>query len=105
MPDCSDLESIPQDWCNICGDVKELLPHDTPEPLGKPVQLTHCVDANLCHDTLTGRSVTACSHFINGAPIDWYSRKQATVETATCGSEFVAAQTCVEQIIDLRNTL
>jgi hypothetical protein len=27
------------------------------------------------------------------------------VETATYGSEFVAAQTCVEQIIDVRNTL
>ena len=30
---------------------------------------------------------------------------QATVETATYGSEFVAARTCVEQIIDLRQTL
>ena len=27
------------------------------------------------------------------------------METATYGSEFVAARTCVEQIIDLRNTL
>ena len=57
------------------------------------------------HDSLTGRSVTACLHFINATPIDWYSKKQATVETATYGSEFVAARTCVEQIIDLRNTL
>ena len=32
-------------------------------------------------------------------------KKQATVETATYGSEFVAARICVEQIIDLRNTL
>ena len=105
MPDYSDLKSIPQDWYNIYGDVKELLPHDAPKPLGKPVQLTHYVDANLYHDTLTGRSVTACLHFINGTPIDWYSKKQATVKTATYGSEFVAARTCVEQIIDLRNTL
>jgi hypothetical protein len=37
--------------------------------------------------------------------MDWYSKKQATVETATYGSEFVAARTCVEQIIHLRNTL
>jgi hypothetical protein len=37
--------------------------------------------------------------------LDWYSKKQATVETATYGSEFVAARTCVEQIIDLRITL
>ena len=69
------------------------------------MQLVHYVDANLFHDALTGRSVTACLHFINATPIDWYSKKQATVETATYGSEFVAARICVEQIIDLRTTL
>jgi hypothetical protein len=57
------------------------------------------------HDLTTGRSVTGILHLVNQAPIDWYSKKQATVETATYGSEFVAARTCVEQIIDLRNTL
>ena len=74
-------------------------------PLGKPVTLTHYVDANLFHDALTGRSVTGILHMLNATPIDWYSKKQSTVETATYGSEFVAARTCVEQIVDLRNTL
>ena len=37
--------------------------------------------------------------------MDWYSKKQATVETATYGSEFVAAKTATEQIIDTRQTL
>jgi hypothetical protein len=32
--------------------------------------------------------------------LDWYSKKQATVET-----EFVAARICIEQIIDLHSTL
>ena len=82
-----------------------MIPEKLPTPLGKPVQLTHYVDANLFHDALTGRSVTACLHFVNSTPIDWYSKKQATVETATYGSEFVADRTCVEQIIDLRTTL
>jgi hypothetical protein len=76
-----------------------------PPPLGKQVILTHFVDANLYHNVLTGRSVTGVLHFLNGIPIDWYSKKQATVESATYGSEFVAARTCVEQIIDLRHTL
>ena len=57
------------------------------------------------HDVTTGKSVTGILHLINKTPIDWYSKKQATVETATYGSEFVAARTCVEQIIDLRTTL
>ena len=63
------------------------------------------MDANLFHDALSGRSVTGILHMMNATPIDWYSKKQATVETATYGSEFVAARVCVEQVIDLRNTL
>ncbi|KAL7580543.1 hypothetical protein ACA910_003670 [Epithemia clementina (nom. ined.)] len=38
-------------------------------------------------------------------PIDWFSKRQATVETATYGSEFVAAKTATEQAMDLRGTL
>ncbi len=104
-PDYSYLVTIEQDWFSVYGNVTEELPIDAPPPLGKPVQLTHYVDANLLHDILTGRSVTGCLHFVNATPIDWYTKKQTTVETATYSSEFVAAQTCVEQIIDLRMTL
>ena len=61
--------------------------------------LTHYVDANLYHDMLTGRLVTGILHLINQTPIDWFSKKQPTAETATYGSEFIAARTCVEQIM------
>jgi len=44
-------------------------------------------------------------HLFNQTPIDWFSKLQSTVETATFGSEHVAARTCAEQIIDLRLTL
>ena len=57
------------------------------------------------HCLLTGRSVTGILTFINKTPIDWYSKKQATVETATYGSEFVAARIAVERLIELRLTL
>ena len=63
------------------------------------------MDANLLHDIVTGISVTAVLHFVNTTSADWFSKRQATVETATYGSEFVAAKTTTEQIIDLRNTL
>jgi hypothetical protein len=49
--------------------------------------------------------VTGILHLINQTRIDWYCKKQATVETATYGAEFVAATTCVEQIVDLQTTL
>ena len=44
-------------------------------------------------------------HFLNQTPIDAYTKRQSTVETATYGSEFVAARTAVDQIIDNRTTL
>jgi len=94
------------DWAqSVYGNLRELLPSDAPKPLGNPVITTSYVDANLMHDLMTGRSVTGILHYVNKTPIEWYSKKQSTVETATYGSEYVAARTCVEQIIDLRNTL
>ena len=105
-PDYSDLPNVDYDWSRtVYGELSEVLPTDAPPPLGNHVTLTHYVDANLMHNVVKGRSVTGILHLANKTPIDWFSKKQATVETATYGSEFVAAHTCVGQIIDLRNTL
>lgn len=79
--------------------------NDAPKKLGNWVVTSHYTDASLYHDVLTRKAVTAILHFFNQTPADWYSKKQSTVETATYGSEFVAARTCVETIIDLQNTL
>ena len=63
------------------------------------------MDANLHHDPATKKAVTAVLHFLNQTPIDAYTKKKSTVETATYGSEFVAARTAVDQIILIRITL
>jgi hypothetical protein len=105
-PNLNDLLDQNFDWCySVYGDVQELLPRDAPKPLGKPVTTITYKDANLYHDMLTGRSVTGVLHLCNQTLIDWYSKRQATVETATFGSEFTAARIAVDQIIDLRITL
>ena len=105
-PDYSDLPVKEYDWSkSVYGAIEEIIPDDAPEPLGKMVVLTHYVDANLMHDMVTGRSMTGILHLLNKTPVDWFSKKQSTVETATYGSEFLAARTCIEQVIDLRNTL
>ena len=94
------------DWSHtVYGEVSEVLPTDAPEPLGKSVVLTTCVDANLYHDWVTGRAVTGILHFVNQTPFEWYAKKQPMVETATYGSEFVAAKTATQQIIGTRTTL
>ena len=63
------------------------------------------MDANLLHCLATGRSVSGILHFLNQTPIEWFSKKQATVETATYGSEFTAARLATDQIIDIRSYL
>jgi len=67
--------------------------------------MTSFFDANLHHNLISGKSVTGILHQLNKTPIDWCSKLQSTVETATFGSEHVAARTCTEQVIDLRLTL
>jgi hypothetical protein len=61
--------------------------------------------ANLMHDVTAGRSVAGILHLSIQTPIEQYSKKKSTVEKATYGSEFVAAQICVQRIIDVRNIL
>ena len=105
-PDYSYLPNMKHAWSyTVYGNVTEIIPNNCPEPLGKSVSTTTTLDANLIHYLSTSASLTACLHFCNKTPTDWYSKKQATVETATYGYEFVAAKTATEQIMDLRYTL
>jgi hypothetical protein len=106
LPDYSHLSIPIHDWAySIYGDVVEEISHRMPIPKGKPVCTTSFVDANLMHDLTTGRSCTGTLHLLNQTPIDWFSKRQNTVETATYGSEFVAHRQGTEQIMDLRYTL
>ena len=50
-------------------------------------------------------SVTATQHWLNQTLIDWYCKKQDTVESATYGSKFVAARMIVtDQNISMQIT-
>ena len=92
-PDYSHLPKQEYEWTrSVYGKVKEEIPKDIPKPLGKRVITTTYLDANLLHDIVTGKSVTAILHFVNTTPTDWFSNRQATAEMATYGSEFVAAK-------------
>ena len=105
-PDYSNLPHKEYDQQRIAySGVKEEIPHYIPEPKGKYLTTTTYVDANLHHDQVTGRTVTACLHLVNSTHSHWHTKRQATVETATIGSEFVAARIVTDQIIDLRDTL
>ncbi len=102
-PDYSDIPRTEYDWeFSVYRGAREELPKNAPEPLGKPVVTTTYVDANLYHCMLTGKSVSGVLHLFNKTPVDWYAKKQGTSETATYGSEYVAARTATKQIIENR---
>ena len=105
-PDMSGLPDQALDWeGSIYGKVTEILPTEAPTPLGKSVVTVSYHDASLFHNVITGRSVTGTLHVLNKTPIDWCSKKQATVETAAYGSECSSARARVEQVLDLRSAL
>ena len=106
VPEYADLEidQLP-DWKYIYGNCKEETPENTPEPRGKRVVISSFVDANLMHDIITGRSVSGILHMLNKTPIEWFSKRQNQVETATYGSEFMALRIATKQVIKLRYQL
>ena len=72
---------------------------------GKAVQVNVFADAAQADDFITHRSTTNIILFVNGTPIQWYSKRQNTVESSTYGSEFVAMRIATELTIGLRNDL
>ena len=62
-------------------------------------------DAYLFHNIMTELSFTDILYLTNTTPFEWYSKKQATCETATYGSALMAVRMCIEQIMNIRNTL
>ena len=93
------------DWSEIYGDINEDIPENMPKPRGNVVRLTMFCDAAFAGDKKTRRSHTGIIFIIQGAPIVWYSKKQATVEASTFGSEFVALRVACEMNDALRYKL
>jgi len=99
----ADFQSF--DWTDFYGNVKEVIPPNAPKPRGNPVQTTAFVDANHAGNQITRRSHSGILIYCNSSPIVWYSKAQATVETSTFGSEFVALRVATELIEALRYKL
>lgn len=93
------------DWYEFYGDVKEEIPPNAPMPAGKTVETTAWMDADHAGDRLTRRSHSGVLVFLCSAPIIWYSKKQATIESSTFGSEMVCHRTGLGIVKDLRYKL
>ena len=84
---------------------KEELPPNMPEPQGTGFVMRAKVDADHASDTTTRRSRTGFIVYLNSAPAYWMSKKQASVESSSFGSEFIAMKQCCEYLRGLRYKL
>ena len=105
MPDYSNYPSNDYNWEYVYGNITEEIPCNMPNSKGREVKVTMFADANLYHDKVIGRFVTKLLMMLDGTPIDWHSKKQGCVETATYGSEFVAARIGVDKIVEMKYIL
>jgi len=109
-----DPESIPfhqnpsctkHDWDDFYPGAKEAIPPNAPSPRGYAVSTAFYVDADHAGDTTNRRSHSGILGYVQGAPVLWYSKRQATVETSTHGAKLVATRIAVELIESLRYKL
>ena len=76
--DYSYLPNMKYNWSyTVYGNVQEIIPNNCWKPFRKSVATTTILNANLLHCLTTCASLTACLHFCNQTPTDWYSKKRA----------------------------
>ena len=93
------------DWTEFYGQVEEPIPPNAPDPRGKEIDLRLFVDSDHAGEHLTRRSRTGYIAYVNMAPVAWFSKRQATVETSVFGAEFVAMKTAMDAMRGLRYKL
>ena len=84
---------------------KKEFPANMPEPRGHGFIMRAKVDADHASDTVSRQSRTGFLIYLNCALVYWWSKKQASVESSSFGSEFVAMKQCCEYIRGLRYKL
>jgi hypothetical protein len=95
------MGQFPQyNWAKFYGDVKEAIPMDMPEPIGKDIDVHMMCESDHAGDKRTRCSCTGFLIFCNMALFDWVSKKQATIETSVFGAEFVAMKHGIESCED-----
>ena len=85
--------------------MKEEIPFNMPEPRGVPIEMTLFCDADHAGNAVTRRSHTGLLMFLNNAPVNSFSKAQATVKTFTFGSKGVVMRLKVNMIQALRHKL
>ena len=94
-----------QDWIDFYPDAEEAMPRNMPTPLGRAILVKAYVDANHAGNLANRRSHSGILIYVNNALIQFFSKRQNTVESSSFGSEFVALRIATEMIEALRYKL
>ena len=92
-------------WEEFYPDAVEEIPPDMPAQKGKEMKITIWVDADHTHNQVTRKSVNRIVVMINRMVYKTVSKRQATVESSTYGSELVASRVVVDIAVEVRYLL
>ena len=92
-------------WSEFYGDAMELISLNVPEPQGKKVDIHMFVDSNHSGDTVSCRSRSGFLICINTALVQWFSKKQSTLEKSVFCAEFVSMKPGIDALRGLRYKL
>ena len=105
-PDINESSFEREDWSHsVYGEKSEEIPTNAPAPRGFGFKIRAYVDSDHAGNTITRRSRSGYLVYLNNAPIYWTSKKQASIQTSTFGSEFIAMKECCEYVRSLRYKL
>ena len=74
---------------------------NAPEPGGKEVDIHMFVHSDHAGDKVSRRSQSGFLIYVNTGLVQWFSKKQSTVETLVFGAEFVAMKQGINSLQDL----
>ena len=83
----------------------EAIPHGAPPPREKEVDLCIFVDRNNAGNKQTRRSRTGFMACMNMSWINWYFKKQSTIENSVFGAEFVVMKVRAETLHAIQHKL
>ncbi len=104
-PEINESDFPDYDWTEFYGDVKEAIPPDRPEPLGKDVDIRLIVDSDHAGCKRTCCSCMGFLIYCNLLLIIWLSKKQPTLEISVFGAELVAMKHGIKMLRGLRYKL
>ncbi|XP_061352084.1 secreted RxLR effector protein 161-like [Gastrolobium bilobum] len=74
-------------------------------PKGFPPSLVGYSDADFAGCTLDRKSTSDTCHLFGNALVSWHSKKQASVALSTAEAEYIAAGSCVAQVLWMKQQL